>query len=90
MNLSKSRYTRGVQCPKMLWLETHRPELFDPSVMNESVLAAGNEVGDLAMGYYGAFVEVPFLEEAGGFAAMAELTERLVAAAVLALTRAGA
>ena len=29
MNLSKSRYTRGVQCPKMLWLETHRPELFD-------------------------------------------------------------
>ncbi len=89
MNLSKSRYTRGVQCPKMLWLETHRPELFDPSVMNESVLAAGNEVGDLAMGYYGAFAEAPFLEEAGGFAAMAELTERLVAAAVLALARAG-
>lgn len=90
MNLSKSRYTRGVQCPKMLWLETHRPELFDSSVMNEAVLAAGNEVGDLAMGYYGDFVEVPFLEERGGFSAMAELTERLVAAAVLALARGGA
>ena len=28
-------------------------EWFDESVMNEAVLAAGNEVGDLAMGYYG-------------------------------------
>lgn len=90
MNLSKSRYTRGVQCPKMLWLEAHRPELFDSSVMNEAVLAAGNEVGDLAMGRYGAFVEVPFLDEAGGFSAMAELTERLVMAAVLALADGGA
>ena len=60
MNLSKSRYTRGVQCPKMLWMEQHMPEEFDPSVMNEAVLKTGNEVGDLAMGYYGPFVEVPF------------------------------
>ena len=60
MNLSKSRYTRGVQCPKMLWMNEHLPELFDDSVMNEAVLATGNEVGDLAMGYFGAFVEVPF------------------------------
>ena len=75
MNLSKSRYTRGVQCPKMLWLETHRPELFDASVMNEAVLTAGNEVGDLAMGYYGDYVEVPFCD--GGFAPLVELTERL-------------
>ena len=60
MNLSKSRYTRGVQCPKMLWMEQHMPDEFDPSVMNEAVLKTGNEVGDLAMGYYGPFVEVPF------------------------------
>lgn len=90
MNLSKSRYTRGVQCPKMLWMEAHRPELFDPAVMNEAVLAAGNEVGDLAMGYYGDFVEVPFLDGSGGFAAMAELTERLVMAAVAGLDAGGA
>ncbi len=82
MNLSKSRYTRGTQCPKMLWMEAHRPELYDASVMNQAVLAAGNEVGDLAMGYYGAFVEVPFLEH--GFPAMARLTERLIAAALVA------
>lgn len=60
MNLSKSRYTRGVQCARMLWLGEHCPELFDCSVMNEAVLATGNEVGDLAMGYFGDFVEVPF------------------------------
>ena len=27
MNLSKSKYTRFCQCPKMLWLDTYRPEL---------------------------------------------------------------
>lgn len=72
MNLSKSRYTRGAQCPKMLWMEAHRPELFDASVLNEKVLATGNEVGDLAMGYYGDFVEIPF--DAHDFAGMAQLT----------------
>ena len=24
--LSKSRYCRGIQCPKMLWLEKNKPE----------------------------------------------------------------
>lgn len=36
------------------------PEQFDSSVINESVVSTGNEVGDLAMGYYGPFVEVEF------------------------------
>ena len=56
--LSKSKYCNAVQCPKMLWLKTYRPELFDDSVMNESVLITGNEVGDLAMGLFGDYVEV--------------------------------
>lgn len=60
MNLSKSRYTRGLQCPKMLWMEQHMPEQFDDSAMNTAILARGNEVGDLAMGYYGDYVEVPY------------------------------
>ena len=62
MNLSKSRYTRGIQCPKMLWMDNHLPEKFDPEVMNQAVLDTGSAVGDLAMGYYGDFVEVPFRE----------------------------
>ena len=60
MGLSKSRYTRGVQCPKMLWMDLHMREEFDESVMNQAVLDTGSMVGDLAMGYYGDFAEVPF------------------------------
>ena len=46
MNLSKSKYCSGVQCPKMLWLKKNQPEEFDESVMNESVLETGSEVGE--------------------------------------------
>ena len=60
VGLSKSKYTRGVQCPKMLWMDLHMPEQFDQSVMNEAILKTGSEVGDVAMGYYGDFVEIPF------------------------------
>ena len=58
--LSKSKYCMAVQCPKMLWLKKNKPECFDDSVMNQAVLEAGNEVGDLAMGLFGPYVEVPF------------------------------
>jgi hypothetical protein len=47
----------------MLWLDTHKPELADNSLMNEAVLATGNKVGDLAMGYYGAYKEVPYTQD---------------------------
>ena len=58
--LSKSRYCSGVQCPKMLWLRENKPEAYDTSCMNQSVLDSGLEVGDLAMGLFGDFVEVPY------------------------------
>lgn len=29
MYLSKSKYTQGVQCPKMLWMQKNTPEQFD-------------------------------------------------------------
>ena len=57
MNLSKSKYTRFCQCPKMLWLDTYRPEL---AVQDESLqrrFQEGNVIGDLAMGLFGKFVE---------------------------------
>lgn len=59
-SLSKSRYCSGVQCPKMLWLKQNLPEEFDESCMNQSVLDTGLAVGDLAMGLFGDFVEVPY------------------------------
>lgn len=76
MNLSKSRYTKGVQCPKMLWMDVHMHERFDDSVMNQSILDAGSLVGDMAMGYYGEYVEVPF--DRDNFAGMIERTRDLV------------
>ncbi len=75
-NLSKSLYCSGVQCPKMLWLRKHRPELFDDSVMDQAVLDTGSEVGDLAMGLFGDFTEVPY----GDLSGMILETERLLAA----------
>ena len=75
-NLSKSRYCSGVQCPKMLWLKKNMPEEFDNSVINEAVMATGNEVGDLAMGLFGEYVEVPF----GDLKQMIQKTKELIEA----------
>ena len=57
MNLTKSRYCKGTQCPKILWMDNNMPDKSE-SVMNEAVLATGNIVGDLAKKYFGEFTEV--------------------------------
>ena len=76
LNLSKSKYCSAVQCPKMLWLKKNKPEEFDESVMNQTVLDNGNKVGDLAMGMFGKFTEVPF----GDFTQMIATTQELLQA----------
>lgn len=56
--LSKSKYCSLWQCPKILWMNKYKPEEL---VLDSSALArmeAGNEVGDLAMGLFGDYVEV--------------------------------
>ena len=65
LHLSKSKYCNAVQCPKMLWMKKNKPEEFDESVMNQVVLDNGSEVGDLAMGLFGDYVEVPFDRDLG-------------------------
>ena len=57
-HLSKSRYTKYCQCPKALWLSVNQPELATIDLAVEARFASGNEVGDLAMGLFGDFVEV--------------------------------
>lgn len=58
MFFSKSKYCGFYQCPKITWLKKYKPEEF---VSDESALArmdSGNELGDLAMGLFGDFVEM--------------------------------
>jgi len=49
MNLSKSLYTKGIQCPKALWLKKYKPSvLTPPDKKAQAIFETGNEVGDLA------------------------------------------
>ena len=58
LNLSKSKYCGLWQCPKIAWLQKYRPEerVFDELLQQR--MEVGSEVGDLAMGLFGDFVEV--------------------------------
>jgi len=46
--LSKSKITAFEQCPKRLWLQTHRPELAEHDDGAEARFATGHEVGAIA------------------------------------------
>ena len=61
IHLSKSKYCNAVQCHKMLWMKSRKEydDKLDKAVMNEEVLETGKEVGKLAMGLLGDYVEVP-------------------------------
>lgn len=74
--LSKSRFCSGCQCSKIVWLKKYRSELFDSSVIKESVVSTGNEVGDLAMGLFGDYTEVPYDKE--NLASMLDVTSDLL------------
>lgn len=56
--LSKSKYCQVRQCPKLLWLAVNKPDAETMDAAREERFETGNEVGDLAMGIFGDFVEV--------------------------------
>lgn len=56
--LSKSKYCGLWQCPKIAWLRKYKPEELVIDANVQARMDAGNEVGDLAMGLFGAYVEV--------------------------------
>ena len=58
MAITKTDFMRGMQCPKMLWLDKHRPGLkvIPPEI--QAKLDAGNEFGDLAMSMFGPYEEM--------------------------------
>ena len=63
MNLTKSKYCLGIQCPKILWMELNMPEQFDQSAIDEARIKTGNEVGNWAKKYFGEFTEVSFVPD---------------------------
>lgn len=75
--LSKSRYTQFRACDKALWLNVFKPEEAVIDAQTEARFAAGNEVGDLAMGLLGPFEEVTVRKEDGhlDYGKMIELTK---------------
>ena len=61
MTLSKSLYTRGIQCSKSLWLKKYKPNvLTPPDESAQAVFETGNLVGDLACELFADGREVPF------------------------------
>ena len=64
-HFSKSKYTSFIQCPKMLWLKTHRPELAEEDPSAQDRMTKGNVVGDLAMGLFGEYEEVTAYNQDG-------------------------
>ena len=50
--LSKSRYTRGLNCPKSLWLYAHKREMQRISESTQAIFARGTSVGELAQHYF--------------------------------------
>ena len=61
MNLSKSRYCRGIQCPKILWLEKHKPEVKEEQD-NTSVLERGNLVHEVARYLFGEHINIEYTD----------------------------
>ena len=80
--LSKSKYAKYCQCPKCLWMSVYKPEeeVVDPS--SEARFENGTEVGDLAMGLLGEYVDVTTNQEDGrlDLAAMITKTNQLMEA----------
>lgn len=61
MYLSKSLYTRGIQCSKSLWLKKYRPDtLTPPDKQTLAVFEVGHRVGELACQLFPNGKEIPF------------------------------
>lgn len=57
MYFSKSRYCEFCQCGKRSWLRKNKPDMLENDAGVQARFEEGNRVGDLAMGYFGDFVE---------------------------------
>ena len=58
MAITKTDFKRGMQCPKMLWLDMHKLSLKVKPPEFQARLDAGNDFGDRAMGMFGPYEEM--------------------------------
>jgi Domain of unknown function(DUF2779) len=74
--LSKSRYTSGLQCPKLLWWLVHEPDSSELEVdaAQQFIFDRGDEVGRMAQQYVpgGTLIDVPHHERERRLRATAE------------------
>jgi len=79
-HLSKSRYTAGLQCHRLLWWQVNESDALElvRGVADQAVLDRGSRVGDVARGYVpgGTLIDVPYTEPGR----RVEETERALAA----------
>ena len=77
MKLSKSLYTRGLQCQKSLWLKKNKKEVLSlPDASAQAIFENGNEVGKLACKLFPNGIEIPY--ENTTFTEKIELTKKLI------------
>lgn len=77
MNLSKSLYTRGLQCQKSLWLKKNKKEVLSlPDASSQAIFQNGNDVGILARELFPNGIEIPF--ENTTFRKKINLTKKLI------------
>lgn len=77
MNLSKSLYTRGLQCSKSLWLKKYKSEvLTPPDASAKAIFELGDKVGALACQLFPNGKKIPF--EGTSFDEKIALTLRLM------------
>ncbi|MBN1336648.1 MAG: DUF2779 domain-containing protein, partial [Deltaproteobacteria bacterium] len=85
MRLSKSRFTSGLQCHRLLWWRVHEPDAPElvPDVAGQAILDQGTRVGELARTYVpgGRLVDLPH----DAWDERLDLTRRLLADRVPAI-----
>lgn len=72
--LSKSRYCKGVQCPKILWMDENMPEKADDVIL-EHIVKTGTYVGEVARDYFG---ECCLVEYSNDKESMSAVTRQLL------------
>lgn len=71
--LTKSRITAFLQCPKRLWLEVYREEPLEETPAMKAAFAVGHRIGELAKDQYPGGVMIPY--KSGLRAALAQTNE---------------